>query len=151
MIELLGDARASHIGDELDPEHEQLQENDGKVATEMDANDVVRYPDDLVRAHDDANERNSSGIYRRIDMSDPVTMAKDVEKLMTDIQLGKRAAPLLVVHGGAGTGKSTLIGIIAKWTESSVMRGKTRHLRISLAIKKHESKIKYFFHNEYVK
>ena len=32
-----------------------------------------------------------------------------------------------------------------------VMRGKTRHLRISLAIKKHESKIKYFFHNEYVK
>ena len=32
-----------------------------------------------------------------------------------------------------------------------ITRGKTRHLRISLAIKKHESKIKYFFHNEYVK
>ena len=48
LTDLLGDARASHIGDELDPEHEQLQENDGKVATEMDANDVVRYPDELV-------------------------------------------------------------------------------------------------------
>ena len=34
---------------------------------------------------------------------------------------------------------------------NSVMRGKTRHLRISLAIKKHESKIKYFCHDEYVK
>ena len=34
---------------------------------------------------------------------------------------------------------------------SSVMRGKTRHLSISLVIKKHESKFKYFFHNEYVK
>ena len=33
----------------------------------------------------------------------------------------------------------------------SVMRGKTRHLSISLVIKKHESKFKYFFHNEYVK
>ena len=87
MIELLGDARACHIGDELDPEHEQLQENNGKVATEMDANDVVRYPDDLVSAHDDANERNSSGIYRRIDISDPVTMAKDVQKLDDDQRL----------------------------------------------------------------
>ena len=147
LIELLGDARASHIGDELDAEHEQLQENDGKVATEMDANDVVRYPDDLVSSHDDANERNSSGIYRRIDISDPATMAKDVQKLdddqrlvfdfvlqyirdvrkMTDIQLGKRAAPPLVVYGGAGTGKSTLIRIIAKWTESTLRCDDDRH------------------------
>lgn len=41
LIELLGDARTSHIGDELDPEHEQLQENDGKVATEMDAKTLL--------------------------------------------------------------------------------------------------------------
>ena len=112
----------------------------------MDANDVVRYPDDLVSSHD-ANERNSSGIYRRIDISDPVTMAKDVQKLdddqrlvfdfvlqyirdvrkMTDIQLGKRAAPPLVVHGGAGTGKSTLIRIIAEWTESTLRCDDDRH------------------------
>jgi hypothetical protein len=46
---------------------------------------------------------------------------------MTDDQPSKCEAPLLVVHGGAGTGKSTLIKTIVKWTEATLRHDDDRH------------------------
>jgi ATP-dependent exoDNAse (exonuclease V) alpha subunit len=46
---------------------------------------------------------------------------------MTDDQLSKQEAPLLVVYGGGGTGKSTLIKTIANWTEATFCCDDDRH------------------------
>jgi hypothetical protein len=41
FIDSVGDVHASHIGYDLDPEHEQMQGNDKETAMEVDANDIL--------------------------------------------------------------------------------------------------------------
>ena len=151
LVNAVGEGHASHLGPELDPEHEHMQDDDVEAGIEVEANDVLRYPaGDIPSEQVNINE-GSCSIYTKIDISDLEGMARDVQILdcdqrkvfdialeyardvrkMTEDQLSRRNAPLLVVHGGAGTGKSTLIATIAKWTEATLRRDDDRHPELS--------------------
>ena len=146
LLDTVREVHASHLGPELDPEHEHIQDNDAEAGLEVEANDVLRYPGNLLGEQSNINE-GSTSIYKRIDISDAEAMAKDVQNLdsdqrkvfdialeyardvrkMTEDQMSRKKAPLLVVHGGGGTGKSTLITTIAKWTEATLRHDDDRH------------------------
>ena len=134
MIEDLPEQRPSHIGDQLDPENEQAnedQEASGEVANEEYAG---RDPGIL---NEEPKLNAEKTTYKRIDITKHEEMLKSVRQLDEDqryafdiiIKYVKRLLasrrsstprpkpPLIKIHGGAGCGKTKLIHDIATWTE----------------------------------
>ena len=133
-------ADSSHnIGDELDPELEQ--NNDDSDTDEEFEGDENPYehinPDNLPKETSVA-----AGMYKRIEipgdlelrentrmldryqkevLNIAVKFAKDVVKAR---KFGNRqpTPPLLIVHGGAGAGKSTVINVVTQWVQKIVQQ-----------------------------
>ena len=145
------DQRPSHIGDVMDNQNEQDIEEQNVVG-------VV--PDDIydVRDHDgDFGGPNleEATIFKTADFSQFDEMRDLVKKLVPeqrrvfDTIIGyakelrkakgsgasKPEAPLCVVHGGAGSGKSTLIKVLSFWFEFLLATNDERDLNMPIVIR----------------
>ena len=126
---------ANNIGDELDPFKEQEDDDDANEGVKGHPELFIKDPTGLKNDNEIGNRKDN--IYRKIELSkdsqihdqirslDPeqrqvvdicVKFAKEFVKA-TKSHNPKPCAPLLFVHGGAGTGKSTLIFAITQITE----------------------------------
>ena len=126
------DPRPMHIGDQLDPENEQENEecNDGEDQLHPDF--VHLNPDDYDFEKDTHQVKRS---FRKIQVKTAEERLEDARKLdkfqkkalhiavefAVDVLISRRGkkpyprAPLLMIHGGAGSGKSTLINVIYQY------------------------------------
>ena len=144
--------RSTHIGDVINPQHEQDQEDQSLLGVEEDENYASRHPGEFLDREELMQPSANRNIYRRIDISDNDSMAGIVQQLdfhqrrvfdtvMKDLRKSVQSSanvpelPLLLVHGGAGSGKSTLIHAILVWTESILRTSDNRHPDYPLIIR----------------
>lgn len=144
------DQRPSHIGDQLDAQNEQENEEGEAIGTSVHPEQQVRFYDDDLK---EASEKPS--IFKRADLTDYESMIEDARKLVDEQrlifdkvigyakELRKSMAsgcptptpPLIFVQGGAGTGKSKLIETIYLWFEKWLVTNDERNLEQPFAIK----------------
>ena len=139
IVESSEDQRSRHIGEMLNAEFEQEEGDQQEIGLMPDEAYEARLPDDSLQKEKDSYSTNDYAIYERLDISNVESMSNMVHNLDKDQRCAFnkvmlfckriRAAesnpnvsypkpPLLMVHGGAGTGKSTLINVITLWAES---------------------------------
>ena len=146
-VEAVGDTRPVHIGDDIDAEYEQNMDDQGLEGMVEDEEQAARHPGELVNMPEDGQVNVETAIYQRIDISNMDKMLEAARELDKDQQQvfntvinyskGLRrslankthapAPPLLIVHGGAGSGKSTLINTITLWSEHILRTRDDRH------------------------
>ncbi len=136
LMDIRGD-KAQHIGELLDPESELANEEALGQNIVEDELTAARDPGDLLDiCHDGLFPEKTR--YQRIDIGDIDSMSASVQTLIpeqryvfdmmiayckekrksfSNSSLPKPKPPLLVIHGGAGAGKSKLINDIALWVE----------------------------------
>ena len=144
------DQRPSHIGDQLDAQNEQENEDGVAIGTSVHPEQQVRFYDGDLK---EVSEKPS--IFKRADLSDYESMVEDARKLVDEQriifdkiigyakELRKSKAsgrctvtpPLIFVQGGAGSGKSKLIETIYLWFEKWLVTNDDRHLEQPFAIK----------------
>jgi len=134
--------RALHIGDEIDPALEQTEGDDNEIAMKLP--EEFSHRDPLGYDEEDNNYHTSKEkvLFKRLDVSNHNEMLCSVRKLVPEQRIafdkviqfcknlkksldGKNRAPippLLMIHGGAGSGKSTIIHEIAKWAEYTLRK-----------------------------
>ena len=135
VLENLSNPRPTHIGDHLDPENEQENEELGLEGPREDAEYAARFPVDEIRCNTD--ELPPKLPYKRINTTDRKRMLESARCLDPDqrkafdimieyvktLRASERSGtakpkpPLLKVHGGAGSGKSKFIEITASWCD----------------------------------
>ena len=155
LFETASDHRSTHIGDVINPQHEQDQEEQALLGVEEDENYASRHPGELFDREEIMQPSANRNIYRRIDISDKDSMAGMVQQLdchqrrvfdtvikyCKDLRKSVQSRanvpdpPLLLVHGGAGSGKSTLIHAISVWAESILRTSDNRHPDYPLIIR----------------
>ena len=155
LLETASDHRSTHIGDVINPQHEQDQEDQALLGVEEDENYASRHPGELLDREEIMQPSANRNIYRRIDISDKDSMAGMVQQLdchqrhvfdtvikyCKDLRKSVQSRanvpepPLLLVHGGAGSGKSTLIHAISMWAESILRTSDNRHPDYPLIIR----------------
>ena len=123
------------IGKEINPEGEKQDEEDDDIGIENDEDLAGLNPDDM----EEPRENNASGGEYNIRLPEPIdmdTLLDLTRKLVSEqqtvlgivveyckkIQQSKKYSshlnpPKLIVHGGAGTGKSHLINVISQWVQ----------------------------------
>jgi hypothetical protein len=128
--------QTSSIGNQLDANNAQQNEEDNAL-------DKTQHPDfshldhDFENVTDNLSERTK---YKPIDISNVDAMLKSAQQLSRDQRLAFNIVlnfckslikhqnnpqhdippPLLMIHGGAGTGKTKLIQDISKWSEHTL-------------------------------
>ncbi len=132
--EILESMEENNMGCLLDPETEQCNEEASSIGTSIAEDFSCRNPE-LLENLSPASPGESK--FKRIDISDTEAMLMSCRKLVReqrcvfDIVMQfcknyrkalsskwpKPEPPLLLVHGGAGSGKSKLINDIAQWAE----------------------------------
>lgn len=145
------DQRPCHIGDVLDNQNEQETEEQNFEGTRPDDEHAVR---DYDGGFDGENIEEAS-IFKRADFSQYDEMLDLVRQLVPeqrrvfDTFMGyakelrkarasggpKPKAPKCVVHGGAGSGKSTLIRAISFWFEMLLVTNDERDLNMPLVVR----------------
>ena len=58
---------------------------------------------------------------QRVVLNIIISFCKDLKKSNSSLSVSSPKAPLLVVHGGAGTGKSTLINVLYQCFENGIL------------------------------
>ena len=136
-IECLSDFHASHIGETIDPSLEQSNRDAAEEGYHADIDRAILDPDNYITAKEGSESVPDKVLYKPIDISNMDEMLLSVRKLVPEqrkafdlvIQYCKNTrkastgwwpmpkAPLLKIHGGAGSGKSKLIDDISKWAE----------------------------------
>ena len=136
LIQEVQDCRPQHIGDQLDPEdvmeNEELEAEGIVGAEEFGARNPGIMPTEI------SSPSPGKEMYRRIDISNTIEMRRSARQLDEEqrqpfdeiMKFCKRTrqawanpanpmpkAPLLKIHGGAGSGKSKLIQDISTWSE----------------------------------
>ena len=123
------------IGQEINPEGEKQDEEDEEIGTEDAEEFAGLNPDGL----DEPRDNNHSGGDYNIRIPEPIdydALLGDTRKLVSEqqtvlgivveyckeLQKSKKhptnfKPPKLIIHGGAGTGKSHLIKIISQWVQ----------------------------------
>ena len=127
----------TEIGDKLDPELEQdnadceeeadedhpdfLHIDPGQVARETDLPTSIYRRIEL--PSEDTMKENTRALdyHQRQALNIAVKYAKDVVKARKEGNASP-TAPLLMVHGGAGAGKSTVINVLAQWTQKILQK-----------------------------
>ena len=152
LLETASDHRSTHIGDVIKPQHEQDQ---ALLGVDEDGNYASRHPGELLDREEIMQPLANRNIYRRVDISDKDSMAGMVQQLdchqrrvfdtvikyckdlRKSVQSHANAPepPLLLVHGGAGSGKSTLIHAISVWAESILRTSDNCHPDYPLIIR----------------
>ena len=136
MVEKYEFDKNEDTGMEVDPDGEQqLQE-----AEELGIEDATEYlglhPEELVDDSDIAETPFPEKVYhintvmdmdtllqetrqlcpeQRVVLNIIISFCKNLKKSNSSLSVSSPKAPLLVVHGGAGTGKSTLINVLSQW------------------------------------
>ena len=145
------DERPCHIGNIIDNQNEQDNEEQIAEGMQPDLNyDVRDYDGDFV-----GENLEEATIFKRADFSQYEEMRELVKKLVPeqrrvfDKMIGyakelrkfkaaggtKPKAPLSVVHGGAGSGKSTLIKAVSFWFEFLLTSNDERDLNMPIVIR----------------
>ena len=130
--------RPQHIADQLDPENEMDNEEQGELSDQDDEDYAGRDPGEMAAAVDDRGCIVHNEIFQAVktgrleDMEravrqlDPdqryaydiiIKYCKTLRKCMKNPRLKIPPPPKLVVHGGAGCGKSKLIEVMSQWAE----------------------------------
>ena len=125
------------VGDKLDPAQEQDNADCEDEGTEdhpdfihIDPGQVTseeNIPTSIYRRVeipcDDVIKENTRALdyYQRQAVNISVKYAKDVVKARKEGNVNP-TAPLLMVHGGAGAGKSTVINVLAQWTQKILQK-----------------------------
>ena len=144
--ELSQEEIAQRLASELDAAGEQLDEDCAEVGISDDMDHLGREPGDLLETNNSVPEKN---FYKQISVSNledlkKMTMMLDKEqrqvvdismKYATDIVKATAAstcppnAPKLIIQGGAGSGKSTVIDVLSQWVEHILRKSgdKTSH------------------------
>ena len=127
------DDRAQHIGDVIDSELQKENEDQLNEGYEVDNEQILRDPGDLLNDEHHAEK----SIYKRIDISNLDSLYKSARQLVPEqryafdtvikyvknlrkassVNSKRPKPPLLIIHGGAGSGKSKLIEDITSWSE----------------------------------
>ena len=152
MVEELSEHRPTHIGDQLDPQKEQEEQDQNLVGTEMDENQQIRSYSG-VSGHGPADAEPC--IYKKADFGNMDEMYHSARRLVPEQRLvfdrligyakemrkslangGKMPEPpLMTVLGGAGSGKSHLINTIWPWFEFFLTTDDNRRLNQPLVVK----------------
>ena len=147
LLDTASDFRASHIGDIINPQHEQDQSDQAEIGLEEDDNFSARNPEGISDIDDMHPINRQKTVYKRLDISDKESMASLTQQLDCDQRyvLNKVISyckdlrkslkhdnpspkpPLLIVHGGAGSGKSMLINNLTLWAEHFLRTSDDRH------------------------
>merc|ERR1711911_347224 len=133
-------AESSHnIGEQLDPQLEQ-NNDDSDTDEEFEGNENPYEhidPDNLPK-----ETLVPAGIYKGIDIPGDIELRENTRKLdkyqkevlniavkfAKDVVKARKfgnkrpTPPLLIVHGGAGAGKSTVINVVTQWTQKIVQK-----------------------------
>ena len=137
MLEDMPASRAEHIGDNLDPQLEQDNEEQADEGVLLDEEFAARNPDNVTGDPSKGAAAASQGPFRRIDISKLDEMLASARMLDQDQQKAfnlvieyvktlrayhKKAIPpptppLLAIHAAGGCGKSKVIDVIAQFTE----------------------------------
>ena len=125
----------NNIGDKLDPAKEQENIDADEEGTTEDPDHLVLEPGELLS---EGNvDTNKDKVYRRIELGNLNELAERTRKLDPEqrrvVDIGIKYAkdlvksisgnceppepPLLIIQGGAGSGKSTVIGVLTEWME----------------------------------
>ena len=128
------------IGNEINPEGEKQEEEDNDIGTEDAEEFAGLNPDGLDEPRDSSNSGGDYNIRlpEPIDMdsllgltrklvSEQQTVLGIVVEYCKELQKSKKhpshlKTPKLIIHGGAGTGKSHLIKVISQWVQK-IMTG----------------------------
>ena len=133
------DSKLEEIGASIDAAYEQ-DKVDGALEGNSDHPDYLHLDTDGLTLAD--NEQPSSSIFKDINVPDMKQLRKDTQKLdeyqmevlsvaityAKDIVKSKREGnvapkPIYIIgHGGAGSGKSTVIDLVAKWCHSILIK-----------------------------
>ena len=137
LFETASDHRSTHIGDVINLQHEHDREDQALLSVEEDENYASRHPGELLDREEIIQPSANRNIYRRLDISDKDSMAGMVQQLdchqrrvfdtvlkyckdlrkSVQSRANAQEPTLLLVHGGAGSGKSTLIHAITVWAD----------------------------------
>ena len=151
LIEDFPITRPSHIGEALDPQNEQDNEDQNFEGEQVNN-------DQQVRAYDGnfgGNDSEEPSMFKRSDFSNLETMLELAKNLAPEQQLVfnlfigyakelrkyiegstlKPKPPLAIVHGGAGSGKSTLIRAISFWTDKVLTTNDNKDLNKPFVIR----------------
>ena len=128
----------SNIGKDMDPQGEMNNEECADLETETSEYDYLN-PDDLSILKE---KENSSACYKKIEIPSNkklIQSSRDLDpyqrevlniviKYSKDIVKARKphnkppVPPLIMVHGGAGSGKSTVIKVVAQWAEKILVQ-----------------------------
>ena len=126
---------SNEIGDEIDANKEQIEEDDCLEGTHEHPELFVKDPTGMINNLE--MDGKSHNVYRKIDLqieddiNTKIRMLDVDQRLVVDIgvdyakklarpvkpQFRRPVAPLVIVHGGAGTGKSTIIDALSQSME----------------------------------
>ena len=135
IVAKLDDQRPTHIGDELDPESVVENKEAEEEGLRESEEHVGRYPNEALRKLDESMSPRKSGFFKMVpipkndteyeEMRAAARVLDDDQRIAYNISLklvrqdraslpGNRPDPIfLIIHGGAGSGKSHLINTIA--------------------------------------
>ena len=143
VVAHLDDHRPTHIGDQMDPQNVVENEEAEEEGSEIDEAHAGRFPSEALRKLNESQLPPTTGTFNMIpiprDDREYAKMQEDVDSLDDDQRLAfdivykdsreRRAntpghKPVhLIVHGGAGSGKTHLVNTMAKCCEHSLRVG----------------------------
>ena len=126
----------NEMGDELDANKEQNEHEDNHEGVHEHPEMFIKDPTGLLNTLE-TNSTKTNNIYRKIDLQNEIDINSSIRRLDIDQRIvldigvdyakkcertGKHKclrpkAPLVIVHGGAGTGKSTVINALSQTLE----------------------------------
>ena len=136
MVEKYEFDKTEETGMDVDPDGEQQLNDDGEVSIEDATEYLGLHPEELIDDSDIAEVPLPDKMYhvntimdmdtlleetrhlcseQRVVLNIIISYCKDLKRSSSSPSVSCPKAPLLVVHGGAGTGKSTLINVLSQW------------------------------------
>ena len=135
MVEKYEFDKTEETGMDVDPDGEQQLNDDGEVSIEDATEYLGLHPEELIDDSDIAEVPLPDKMYhvntimdmdtlleetqhlcseQRVVLNIIISYCKDLKRSSSSPSVSCPKAPLLVVHGGAGTGKSTLINVLSQ-------------------------------------
>ena len=151
LDDLTEDQRPCHIGDVLDNQNEQdIEEQNFEGVVPDNVYDVRDHDGDFGgQTLEEASIFRTADLSQRDEMNDLVQKLVPEQRRVFDEFIGyakelrkvkgtggsKPKAPLSIVHGGAGSGKSTLIKVLSFWFEYILTTNDERDLNMPMVIR----------------